>query len=139
MNAIYEITPQQLENVLNEVENQTECWITKKMVVMLTVCKFKLQCQSYDFSLFKIFSATNRLKFKFNMKKIKYLKWLLFSHVMNIMTHQQMCYSILQRIFTYVFIFTYIHTHMKYRGPLFHIYIYIFTCVCLFQSPSFSH
>lgn len=44
MNAIYEITPQQLENVLNEVENQTECWITKKMVVMLTVCKFKLQC-----------------------------------------------------------------------------------------------
>lgn len=35
MNAIYEITRQQLENVLNEVENQTECWITKKMVVML--------------------------------------------------------------------------------------------------------
>lgn len=30
MNAIYEITQQQLENVLNEVENQTEFWITKK-------------------------------------------------------------------------------------------------------------
>lgn len=30
MHAIYEITRQQLENVFNEVENQTEIWITKK-------------------------------------------------------------------------------------------------------------
>lgn len=30
MNATYEITRQQLENVFNEVENQTESWITKK-------------------------------------------------------------------------------------------------------------
>lgn len=33
MNAIYEITRQQLENVLNEVENQTEFRITKKFML----------------------------------------------------------------------------------------------------------
>lgn len=45
----------------------------QKMVVMLTSVDL-----NYDVSLrilvFLIFSATNRLKFKFNMKKIKYLK-----------------------------------------------------------------
>lgn len=45
MNAIYEITLQQLENVFNEVENQTECWITKNGGYV-EVYKFKLQCYS---------------------------------------------------------------------------------------------
>lgn len=44
MNAIYEITQQQLENVLNEVENQAECWITEKRWLNAEVCKFQLQC-----------------------------------------------------------------------------------------------
>ena len=43
MNAIYEITQQQLENVFNEVENQTECWSPKKGGYV-EVHKFKLQC-----------------------------------------------------------------------------------------------
>lgn len=44
MNAIYEITRQQLENVLNEVENQTECWITPENGGYVDVCRLKLQC-----------------------------------------------------------------------------------------------
>lgn len=58
----------------------------QKMVVRLTSVNLNYGV-SLMISVFLIFSATNRLKFKFYMKKIKYLKWLLFSHVMNKMTH----------------------------------------------------